>query len=289
MESNESGKQPGRFANTILSLLLTSAIFVLSCISPAWAAERKLAPHPLAGKRLVPEDVDRERAIYETSFDDPARLRDWRLEGGKSMSVVNGKLVLESVEIEGPRGDNKNHLVCWLRKEVPGDFLLEFSVRPDDRKNGLNIVFFNARGISGENIFEPSLQPRDGTFKQYWGGDLKCYHVSYWAANPEGKPRGANVRKNPGKHLVAQGNDDPIENAPTDAFKTVRLYKHGGEIRLAVDGVIIVAYDDDGKTHGPVLSNTGWIGLRQMGRTLRCEYDHLTVYPLKPLVVRAND
>jgi hypothetical protein len=48
-----------------------------------------------------------------------------------------------------------------------------------------------------------------------------------------------------------------------------------------VDDVISVAYDDDGKKDGPVWNHPGWIGLRQMGHTVRCEYDYLKVYPCK--------
>jgi hypothetical protein len=30
-----------------------------------------------------------------------------------------------------------------------------------------------------------------------------------------------------------------------------------------------------------VWNHSGWIGLRQMGHTVHCEYDSLTVYPAK--------
>lgn len=191
------------------------------------------------------------------------------------MRVIDGKLALESAEGSVRSEIGANHLVCWLTKEIPADFLLEFSVRPQNRKQGLNIVFFNARGLHGEGVFDSSLAPRNGLFKQYHSGDLNNYHVSYWAGD-----RGtANVRKNRGFHLVATG-PDLIVQAPAEAFQTVRLYKRGGQIRLTVDDIVSVAYDDDGKTYGPVWTHSGWIGLRQMGHTLRCEYDNLAVFPL---------
>jgi hypothetical protein len=243
----------------------------------AAAAEKEPPMHPAVGQKLVPTDVDWEHPIYQTSFDDPAELKNWRLEGGKSMTIADGKLILESAPGSVKSEADANHLVCWLTKEVPGDFLLEFSLRPQNRKQGLNIVFFNARGIHGESIFDPSLQPRNGLFRQYHHGDLNNYHISYWAGD-----RGtANVRKNYGFHLVAVGKD-LVAGAPADAFQTIRLYKRGGTIRLMVDDVISVAYDDDGKTYGPVWNQSGWIGLRQMAHTVRCEYDELKIFPLKP-------
>ena len=148
-------------------------------------------------------------------------------------------------------------------KELPADFLIEFTVRPTNRKEGLNIVFFSARGLQGESIFDPKLNPRDGTYKQYHSGDLNCYHISYWAAG-----RGtANLRKSKGFHLVAEGKD-LICDAPADAFQTVRVYKRGGTIRLTVDDVVALAWDDDGKHPGPGPANrVGLVCVRWVTRT----------------------
>src|SRR5690606_5091634 len=115
------------------------------------------------------------------TFDDPAVLQDWKLEGGQRMYIEDGHLVLES-DRETTRSTGKaNHLVCWLTKEMPADFLLEFTVCPEKRDRGLNIVFFNARGRGGKSIFDSALSPRDGTFAQYHSGDLDNYHISYWS------------------------------------------------------------------------------------------------------------
>ena len=227
-------------------------------------------PHRDVGQRLVPADVDWTNPVYQTAFNDPAELKNWKLEGGRRASIEQGRLVLEN-------SDKDDHLVCWLKTEAPADFLLEFSVRPQNRKEGLNIVFFNARGARSESVFDPTLKPRNGNFRQYHSGDLNNYHISYWAPN-----RGTvNVRKNAGFHLVATGTD-LIADAPADAFQVVRLYKRGGKIRLMVGDIIAVAFDDDGKANGPVWTHSGWIALRQMGHTARCEYEHLKIFPLLP-------
>jgi hypothetical protein len=231
-----------------------------------------LPPHE--GEKFIPTDVDTAHPIYETSFEGADALKDWRLEGGKRMSVVDGSLVLESDASEGER--SKNHLVCWLDREVPGDFLLEFTVRPAQRDQGLNIVFFCTRGLQGEPIFDPSLKPRAGQYPQYHSSDLNGYHISYW----KGGGAEPNLRKSKGFHLVAQGNN-LVYGAPKDAFQTIRVYKRDGRIRLMVDDVVALAWDDDGRAFGPVL-HSGWAGLRQMGHTGRCEYGHFKVYPLKP-------
>ncbi|UCF16846.1 MAG: DUF1961 family protein, partial [Phycisphaerales bacterium] len=265
MERMFTGTGSYRLCRPIAVLAVTLAVGM------AAIAANSYAQHPLVGKRFTPSEVDYGNIVYESSFDNRAVLDDWRLEGGKRMSIAEGNMVLESQ----PTDNDRNHLVCWLRREVPADFLLEFTVRPQDRKKGLNIVFFNARGVNGESIFDPTLQERNGVFKQYHSGDLNNYHVSYWAGD-----RGfSNLRKNHGFHLVSSGKDYIIAGGPRD-FQTVQIYKRAEKIRVAVDGLVAVAFDDDGKTFGPVHNHSGWIGLRQMGHTLRCEYGHVKIYGL---------
>jgi hypothetical protein len=40
---------------------------------------------------------------------------------------------------------NSNHLVCWLTKDMPADFLLEFKVRPQDRQKGTAVYNWDLR------------------------------------------------------------------------------------------------------------------------------------------------
>jgi hypothetical protein len=258
---------------TVLTLAVLAGSFLAE---PAHAQEQVSPTPPKLGEKFLPPDVDTARPVYETSFESEEVLKGWRLEGGKRMSISDCCLVLES----DPSKKNKDgkcidHLVCWLAKELPDDFLIEFTVRPANRKEGLNIVFFSARGLQGESIFDANLKPRDGTYRQYHSGDLNGYHISYWAAG-----RGtANLRKSKGFHLVAEGKD-LVYDAPAEAFQTIRVYMRGGKIRLTVDDVLALTWDDDGKNNGPYQS--GWFGLRQMGHTHRCEYGHVKVYRLKP-------
>lgn len=254
---------------------LCVATSLVSAAPPAVAAPPASAP--AAGARWVPDDVDFARPVYRTGFDDPAELSQWKLEGGERASIAGGRLVLESGPAVAGKPRSIDHLVLWLAREIPADFLLEFSVRPANRADGLNIIFFNARGRHGESIFDPMLSPRNGTFAQYHSRDLDNYHCSYWA----GDRTSANLRKNHGFHLVASG-PDRIAEGPAEAFQVVRIYKRKGAIRVLVDDRIVIAWEDDGVTHGPVLTHPGWIGLRQMGHTRRCEYDHFAVYPLRP-------
>lgn len=222
--------------------------------------------------------VDREHPVHSTEFDDPRELEHWTMEGGKRIAIEQGNLILENDRrgdlTSVPEGD---HLVAWLKQECPADFLLEFTFRPELRTRGLCIVIFNTRGKNGESVFDPGLAKRTGFFAQYHSGDINNYHISYWA----GDRKTANIRKNVGFHLVAEG-ADLITDAPADSFQTVRVFKRGGQIRLTVDDRFAVGWDDDGKTYGPVHTHTGWIALRQMSYAGKAWYGRLAIYPITP-------
>lgn len=266
-------------------LFCLSAALVLWCGLKAAPAPEPVR-HPANGSVLRPQDVDFAHPVYQTDFSDPRELNDWVKEGGLPARIEDGRLILESklaTDRELSRTDhrlfnqrNRDHVVFWLKREVPADFLLEVLLRPADKQSGLNIIFFNTRGVKGKSVFDPALAPRDGTFPQYHSGDLNGYHVSYWAS-----PRGTtHIRKNRGFHLVSVSDLNPIETAPKETFEMLRIYKRADKIRIMVNDRVIVAWDDDGKTFGPAILQSGWIGLRQMGYTLRTDYDRLAIYPL---------
>lgn len=67
-------------------------------------------PHPEMGQRISLDGVDWARPVFRTTFDHAEDLQPWKLEGGRRMSIAQGRLVLESTP-----GDRDNHLVCWSR------------------------------------------------------------------------------------------------------------------------------------------------------------------------------
>ena len=75
---------------------MISALFCLSTSCGLAAEKPDPPPHPSVGQRFVPTDIDWQRPVYQTTFDDASVLREWRLEGGKRASIDHGKLVLES-------------------------------------------------------------------------------------------------------------------------------------------------------------------------------------------------
>ena len=215
----------------------------------------------------------RGELLYERSFGSAEDVADWVMEGPGELAFEDGWMRMWSRLRDGPMG----HFVYWCPKDFPADYLVEWDMQPISDA-GLCIVFLSARGVKGEDIFDPSLQKRDGTFTGYTVGDINSYHVSYYMSSPRGTARiTSNMRKNSGFYLVDNG-PPGIPAGSTDVHR-VAAVKRGPDVELGVEGRRIIRFHDDGQTYGPVLGG-GRIGLRQM-QWMEARYRDFRVYSLK--------
>jgi len=215
----------------------------------------------------------RGRLIYSRELEHATDTRDWRLEGPGELEFAANGMTLRSLRPDGRNG----HVVYWVPEEFPADFVAEFDFEVLT-EHGLNILFFAARGMEGQDALAPDLTARDGTFIQYTHGDLDSYHISYFANSPNDARSVANLRKNSGFYLLANG---PVGLAAGGHGEThhALLVKSGGHLRMAVDGRKIIDFTDDGVRAGPVLQG-GKIGFRQM-QWSATRYHRLRVYALR--------
>lgn len=222
----------------------------------------------------APQETARGPLLYSAALGAAADTRGWRLEGPGIVEHRDGWMLMKSQRSDGPEG----HIVHWCPEEFPERFWAEWEFELLGEQ-GLCIVFFAARGHGGRDVFDPALAPRNGVFKQYHSGDIDCYHISYFANTPGSARRVANLRKNAGFYLVANGPVGVAAARPGEVHRAV-LVKDGARIRMAVDGRTIIDHTDDGKRAGPVWAG-GKIGLRQMQWTVG-RYRNFRVYGLAP-------
>ena len=186
--------------------------------------------------------------------------------------------------------NNGSHLVLWNTRPFPVgpevDVELRFGVEPQNDTEGLNIVFFAASTNStGESIFALDVPPRRGNYSRYTKGSLNAYSDSYF--RPDGKagpgicdrdPQGrcaANLRKNPGFHLVAAG-EDVMEHRGQRVYEVhVRRSGRDGVIELLVDNRTSVRWTDSSPLPAPGM---GFVGLRQMAHTGSSLYTFFEVW-----------
>ena len=224
------------------------------------------------------------KLVYENKLSCENDVKDFVLEGSAEIYFENGKMRMKNA-LSADLGQ-KSNFVYWCNEDFPSDVQIEWDFRPIEEP-GLAILFFSAKGVNGEDLFDPSLQERDGQYNLYHSGDINAYHVSYFRRKWD-EERGfhtCNLRKSKGFHLVVQG-ADPIPNCE-DAFESyhIKLVKKDGKIDFSETGlneellkklsrIYIVACG----SACPVLGG-GKIGFRQMAPMIG-EYSNLKVYSI---------
>ena len=209
--------------------------------------------------------------LYASALDTPESVRDWTMEGPGKVTFTDGWMTMHSP------GEEMHH-VFWCPKPFPESFLAQWEMQNLHPEAGLCIVFFAATGLGGEDVLDPGLPERDGTFSQYNNGALKNYHISYYSNTPTAPDRPVSrLRKNPGKNIVFEGPRGIL--ADSEAIHKVTLIKDRAHVRLFVDDRKIIDWEDDGKIHGETYG-AGKIALRQMKWT-QFRYRNLKVWAIE--------
>ena len=114
------------------------------------------------------------------------------------------------------------------------------------------MIMFCAQGSKGESIFDPSLRKRYGIAEELMFGDISQYRISFFA--PHRKT--ANMRRAPGRHMVAKG----VDIASLDPSKTSRhkVQRINDTVTYQVDGKEVLSYVDKKPLQG------GYWGFRVM-------------------------
>ena len=216
-----------------------------------------------------------ERLIYENPLSCEADIKDFVLEGSAKLSFENGRMRMENA-ISAEAGQKAN-FVLWCDKDFPADVRITWNFRPI-KEPGLAILFFAAKGINGEDLFDASLQKRTGEYPLYHHGDINAFHVSYFRRKEpdERSFHTCNLRKSYGFYLVTQG-ADPIPDADecTEDYR-MEVVKKGGYVSFSINGLRVFEFEDDGETYGKLLGG-GKTGFRQLAPMI-AEYSDLKVF-----------
>jgi len=235
----------------------------------------------LFGQAAMPTPIKVEsrkgRLLLDAALANEGDVKGWIMEGPGKAEFAEGWMKMWSTRPDAKPPAN-GHIVFWCPKDFPERFVCEWDcqiVSPE----GLNIIFFAAKGENGEDIFDPRLPQRDGTFVQYTNGKIVCYHISYYANTPDTPGRAtSNLRKDHAFYLMATG---PVAiPAGSSRIHHLRLIKDRGHIQALVDGKVFIDYTDrGGDRYGPIYTD-GKIGLRQMQWTA-ARYRNLKIWELK--------
>lgn len=202
------------------------------------------------------EEFLKGELIYENDFSEPESVTDWVMEGPGKVEFIDGWMHMYSP-------DEEYHHVFWCPRGFPDSIVVEWEAQNMETDAGLCILFFAAKGVTGKDIFDPSLQARDGDFTWYIKDTLRSYHISYYANTPKKPDRNtSHLRKNNQFRLVYSGE----VGIPTESMQIhhMKLIKYGPLIRFYVDGHKIIDWTDTEENDPRPFYKSGKIGFRQM-------------------------
>ncbi len=260
------------FARYFLTPILWLAIAATVISKPILASSSESNSNQQPPINTIPS---KGKQLYHRDLANQKDIANWRMEGNAQLNFSDGWM-----EMFSPA--QQQHHVLWCPQEFPDDFIASWEVQNLAPEAGLLIIFFAARGIEGQDIFDPSLPLRDGTFTDYTLGKIKSYHISYYAnvAHEPGRVH-ANLRKNNTFSLLQSGGEG-IPTHSTDVYQ-LTLIKERAHLRLFINERKVIDYVDnqpivDGVNTGAALT-AGKIGFRQM-QWSRFRYRNFTVWEL---------
>ena len=202
------------------------------------------------------KEFHKDVLLYQNDFGDPEKVDDWVMEGPGEIEFKDGWMHMLSP-------DEEYHHVFWCPRDFPDSIIVEWEAQNMEIDAGLCILFFAAKGVNGEDIFDPSLPKRDGNFTWYIKDTLRSYHISYYANTPKKPDRStAHLRKNNEFKLVYSGE----EGIPTKSTQIhhMKLIKYGPMIRFFVDDGKVIDWTDTSENDPRPYYKEGKIGFRQM-------------------------
>lgn len=216
--------------------------------------------------------------LYENPLVAQDDIREFRLEGDVAITFPRGRMRMENACERDEEEHRHANFILWCTRDFPDHIAVSWDFRPMTDA-GLAMFWVAVRGRNGEDLFDPSLAPRDGNYRQYHHGDINALHVSYYRRNlKEIGFRTCNLRKSYGFHLVCRGGDPLPDAKYAQQPYRLEVVKSEQHLRFSMNGVVLFHWIDDGERFGPVLKD-GKIGFRQMAGLI-AEYANLQVHAL---------
>ncbi|MCS2585636.1 YesU family protein [Bacteroides sp. BFG-551] len=160
------------------------------------------------------------------------------------------------------------HFNVWNRRIRTSDnFAIEFDFTPLSPAP-LHMLMFCGSGLEGESVFDASLPARYGVEDETMY-DMAMYRVSFFHKSR----RKANLRRAPGKIMVAQGADVVVSEDWTTTSRC-RVERIDGTVRFLINGKERFSFKDE-----QPLKGDNW-GFRLMA-CAKGAYDNIKVLTIK--------
>ena len=209
---------------------------VFNCCQSQTKTEKDIHQNPntksVANSINLMQGYEKGAILAKENFSE--NLDDWLNEGKVITIIDSGQLYMESLDAEiiNPKGN------IWWKHNFKNPYVIEFDYQSLSDE-GLTMVFWNAFGIDGKDIFS---WKRTGVYEEYVNSNLTAYHCSFHRFNTGL----SNIRKAPGFHLVSSVKD-PIDTEDRKRHRII-IASAASWQRIFVDGHLVHDFFDEGKS-----------------------------------------
>ncbi len=241
--------------------------------------ERKME-HEYAGKHKKTFKFDLDKSWNEKmnlSLQNPVQMEHFYVQGEPvKLEITPEGLLIQTIDHEYTPAMRRKQVYLWSEKMFEGDMYLEYEFKVL-RPGGLSLLLTQASGMNREDFMSDYPRKTSGMMTTVFGENVRNYHWEYYREMSDmSNDRDNSVLfKNP----YAMPMSFSAQEKPLDYTKWHKLQflQIGGKIVGAIDGVVMVEFEDSGFTNnGPVLT-AGHIAIRCMVHT-KMLFRNLKVY-----------
>lgn len=220
---------------------------------------------------------------FDIDFSKPEDIEEFYIQGVEEAikpDVHPDGLLIETPDIPFRRCNTDQQVYIWSNKTFEGNIYIEYewqTLKPE----GLSLLMWHASGMSREDFMVDYPQKTSGKMTTVHGENVRNYHWEYYremndVRNDVGT---AFSRKNP----FAFRNGFASSNKPfaRNQWHKLQLLCINGKVSGAIDGKILLEFEDNSRSNTGCILNYGHIAIRCMLHT-KMLFRNLKVFTEQP-------
>lgn len=192
------------------------------------------------------------------------------------VAITHDGLLVETVNKEYTGRLLDSQVYVWTNRPFEGNLYVEYEFKVL-RPGGLSLLMVQASGMNREDFMADYSLRTSGRMTTVYGEDVRNYHWEYYRemADMRNDVENSALMKNPFLYPLSFGSlNTPVQK---NVWHKLQFLQQGNKLTGAIDGVVMVAFTDDGFTNNGPVYDFGRIAIRCMLHT-KMLFRNLKVY-----------
>ncbi len=200
----------------------------------------------------------------DISMTSPSHLDSFYVQGNPVEVKITGEgLLVETINKEYTGRLLDSQVYVWTNRPFEGNLYVEYDFKVL-RPGGLSLLMVQASGMNREDFMADYPLRTSGRMTTVYGEDVRNYHWEYYRemADMRNDLENSALMKNPFLYPLSFGSlGTPVNK---DVWHKLQFLQIGNKLTGAIDGVIMVEFEDDGFSNNGPVYDFGRIAIRCM-------------------------